>query len=95
MIGAHEMTNRAGITYRQLDFWTRCGYLHCLNADEAAHGVPRLYAENQARLAAVMKQLSDIGVAPRQAAPIAARLIAENRAEVGALVISWKEAEVA
>lgn len=66
IIGAHELTNQAGITYRQLDFWTRCGWLtplpRRLDHDMPGQGYPRVYPIDQVDLARQMRRLIDAGL---------------------------------
>lgn len=48
----------AGISYRQLDHWTRTGVLHAIGEDA---GCRRGYTEAEARIAGLIKKLLDAG----------------------------------
>lgn len=60
---SHELINRAGITYRQLDYWTRTGLL--VTVDEIADpgsGYSRYYDLAQVRRARAISELLSIGM---------------------------------
>ena len=91
MIGAHALTIRAGISYRQLDWWTKTGLIRATD-DRPGSGIPRRYSEPQARLAVTMAALVREGVDPRAARRLAGKLARRGVAELGPFVISVKEA---
>ena len=62
MIGAHMLTIRAGISYRQCDYWTRTGLLTAVGEDTPGTGHVRTYADEQATRAATIKALLDAGL---------------------------------
>lgn len=65
----------AGITYRQLDHWTRTGALHAIGEDTPGVGQRRGYSEAEARIAGYIKQLLDAGLAFPTAVETARRLV--------------------
>lgn len=56
---AQDVCAVAGITYRQLDYWTRTGHLHA-SADSGA-GYDRLWPAGEIRVARATKALLDAG----------------------------------
>lgn len=67
LIASGEFVARAGCTYRQLDFWTRAGYLVPARA-AAGSGSQRLYAAAELVVARRMVALVRVGLAPQVAA---------------------------
>jgi hypothetical protein len=65
----------AGITYRQLDHWTRTGTLHAIGEDTPGTGSRRGYSEAEARIAGYIKKLLDAGFMVRAAAETARQLV--------------------
>lgn len=61
---------RVGLSYRQLDHWTRRGYLIAENPD-CGSGRDRTYAESEIAIAARMKELVDRGYTVAAAARVA------------------------
>lgn len=41
----------AGVTYRKIDYWTRCGWLHAIGQNTPGSGSPRRYAESEVAVA--------------------------------------------
>jgi hypothetical protein len=70
-IGAHELTNEAGITYRQLDFWTRAGYLHAMPGTGQGTGSSRRFAPDEVEVCCRMAALVNIDIAVPAASQIA------------------------
>lgn len=68
---ARNVARYAGITYRQLDSWTRESYL-VLHAPGSGH--ERNYPDQEARVAWWMARLIEAGFTVRSAADIARRL---------------------
>jgi hypothetical protein len=54
---------RLGITYRQLDYWVRIGYLHPEREREGS-GHPRIWPDEEQRVAREMGQLVRAGLDP-------------------------------
>lgn len=92
MIGAHELTIKAGITYRQLDFWTRSGLLQAdrptvpdirQQHGSVGSGYPRTYSTEQARICIAMARLVRAGINPREARPMAEQMLRTGEASIG------------
>lgn len=58
-----------GVTYRQLDHWTRAGYLHPTNGETPGSGKPRDWPADELRVAGIIAELRALGVE----LPVAAR----------------------
>lgn len=91
LIGAHELTLQAGITYRQLDFWTRCGYLATLTDNTPGSGRPRVYSLDQVDLAREMARLTVVGLRAGVAHDVAVALLADGRADLGAYTLTPRQ----
>ena len=92
MTGSHALTVRAGITYRQLDHWTRTGLVTAANG-ETHQGLPRTYDEAEARVVCWMARLVDTGIAPRTAARVARDLDASGgTAGLGDFTLTYRGA---
>jgi DNA-binding transcriptional MerR regulator len=72
---APEVCDRAHITYRQLDYWTRVGVVHALGDHMPGTGHFLLYGKSEARVAATIKQLLDAGFVLRPAVELARQLV--------------------
>lgn len=72
-----EMLHRAGITYRQLDFWTSRKYLHLVGREQGqGTGVKRLWAPGEDAVALLMNILGqNAGIKPDVACGFARRLL--------------------
>jgi hypothetical protein len=55
-----------GLTYRQLDYWVRAGYLRPVR-DRTGSGIARLWPHAELEIAGRMKRLTDVGLPPREA----------------------------
>jgi hypothetical protein len=64
-----------GVTYRQLDYWTRQGYLHPENGGAAAagSGTYRRWPEAELTVARLMGRLTAASIPPDVAAKVARR----------------------
>lgn len=71
-----EVVERAGITYRQLDYWLRLDVLECASAggNEPGSGRARRLTEREACIAAVVGKLASLGCNVRTLRGVAARL---------------------
>lgn len=56
-----ELVRRAGITYRQADYWTRTGLLRPSIEGSVWSGVPRQWSEADVREATIVKKMLDAG----------------------------------
>jgi DNA-binding transcriptional MerR regulator len=86
-ITAHDLTIRADITYRQLDFWTRGGFITA-EQRRPGSGHPREYDEDQVPLARLMGQLTAQGLVVRQAYLAALALLEDGHAELGPFTVT-------
>jgi DNA-binding transcriptional MerR regulator len=90
-LGAPEVLRRVpGLTYRQLDFWSRRGYLKCDDQGPAGagSGSRRLYPVGQMILARRMLALINYGMKPS-----AAYEVATNRDELSAVMATLTHIE--
>lgn len=55
---------RLGLTYRQLDFWVRKGYLNPANARAGGKGTDRMFPPSEVMVAAEMARLVSAGLPP-------------------------------
>jgi hypothetical protein len=96
VIGAHQLTIEAGITYRQLDFWTRCGYLTPVTDALPGSGRPRVYSIDQVDLARQMARVLAAGVREASVAhDVAVELLAHGQARLGDFTITHHHEESA
>ena len=70
LLRSPEVCARAGCTYRQLDFWVRCGYLRPARA-AAGSGTQRLFTVDEAAVAGRMVRLVEATLLPAAAAKVA------------------------
>lgn len=96
-IGPHlphgpEAAEAAGITYRQLDYWTRLGWLNARRSNCPGSGHQREYLPAEIRVAAWMGILTNEGIKPPVAEGIARDLESTGRASLGVLTLQFKEA---
>lgn len=70
--GTH-LPDALGITYRQLDYWTRIGLLHPGRRDPARHGsgTARTWTAAELEVARAMGKLTAAGLPPRAAEQVA------------------------
>lgn len=83
---ATELQDTAGITYRQLDYWTTTGYLRADLPDGTGSGHARYYPLNEVRIARLMRRLIEAGLTVDVAANVA-----RNRIESPKPVIDLTE----
>lgn len=82
-----EAAKAAGVTYRQLDYWTRRGYLAARPRRGIGSGYNREYLPSEIRIAAWMGMLTASGMVPSGAAEVARDLESTGRASLGALTL--------
>lgn len=71
---ASHVTNELGITYRQLDHWSRMGYLQPSRQDHGksrSSGSSRVWTPEELRIARLMGRLVHAGLTPQAAAKAA------------------------
>jgi hypothetical protein len=98
-IGANELTQLAGISYRQLDYWTRSGTVHAIPRSDPREplidagspvygsGYPRWYESTEARVVVLMADLVRAGVTPKKARPLADELLKYGTGKLGNFTI--------
>jgi len=74
-VGTVELCDRAGLTYRQCDFWTTCGLL-LADENNPGHGAARSYPVAEVFVAATARQLIEAGFQLRPAVELARRAVA-------------------
>jgi DNA-binding transcriptional MerR regulator len=88
VIGAHQLTIVADLTYRQVDHWTRAGYLRTVDDPMPGSGNHRAYDDDQIAIAVQLSRLTKAGIPMPQALPIALDLLEHGRADLGGYVLS-------
>lgn len=73
-ISGPDLAQAAGISYRQLDYWTRTGVLSCVEASPGS-GFVRAYPISQVAFARLLKQLLDGGMNLRASVDLAHQLL--------------------
>ena len=81
-ISAAAVAQRVGATARQVDHWTRRGYLQPENLHPGI-GQPLRYPHSEVAVAALMVRLVQGGVQPGKAHPLARALLAAPTAMLG------------
>jgi hypothetical protein len=62
-----EVIEIAGITYRQLDYWTRKKWAHPADTRYPGSGKSRYYSDDETQRLALMALLVDAGILPNRA----------------------------
>jgi hypothetical protein len=75
-LDSYTAADRAGITYRQLDWWCRQGYLH---APSGGPGYRRTIPGQEVDVLLLMARMLRGGVVHVEAARLARRSVTENR----------------
>ena len=81
-----QLAERAGITYRQLDFWIRRGYVKVDN-DVTGSGNTREFSSIEARVVLYMADLVRSGFTPQASAVTAREIAATGMARRGQFII--------
>lgn len=74
-----DLCAAADISYRQLDHWTRLGYLHPIEATPGS-GYVRAYPSSELATAQLVRRLLDAGMKPREAFTLARDLLEHGHA---------------
>lgn len=86
-IGAPELAARAGITYRQVNYWTTEGYLATTGA--VGSGNPKQYPPAEILKARIMGSLVRMfTMSPAKASEIAEEIVRDGRAHVGPFTVT-------
>jgi hypothetical protein len=82
----HDLLKRAGITYRQLDYWIGNGWIRPEREPSKkgtiGSGVPRTWPDDEIRAAIIMGRVVKAGLAPAIAAMVARRVSASRNPTV-------------
>ncbi len=73
-VGSAEFLDRAGITFRRLDYWTRTKLLRIADATPGS-GNRRIWAATEIPVAILIRRLSGAGIDIRVAGPLARHLL--------------------
>lgn len=74
MLTSTQMLN-AGISYRQLDYWTGVGYLRCDDRLRDTKGIARRWPDAERDIARLMDRLIAAGLVVGVAAPVAREMV--------------------
>ena len=77
-----------GISYRQLDYWTRTGLVRPSVRDARGSGTQRLYSFQDLALLRIIKKLLDTGVSLQQVRKAIGTLRPLKEPEVGTTIVS-------
>jgi DNA-binding transcriptional MerR regulator len=77
-----------GISYRQLDYWTRTGLVRPSVRDARGSGTQRLYSFQDLALLRIIKKLLDTGVSLQQVRKAIGTLRTLKEPEVGTTIVS-------
>jgi len=70
-----RLDEETGVTYRQLDFWTKKGYLRC---KAPGSGYAREFSSEEKRVAELMGHLVRAGITPKCASRYARNMLAKS-----------------
>ncbi len=88
-IGSLDVVQRAGITYRQLDYWTSHGWIPISPRDGAGSGYSRLYPMSSVVKARIMGSLvNSLHMTPETASEVAETILRDGSADVDGFRIS-------
>lgn len=89
-IALPDVIRRTGATYRQLDYWTRRGYLQPVPGNTS--GLPRAWPRIEVQVAAKMVALIEAGLTAEAAADVARCSVTEHTDRVrisGEIVVEF------
>jgi hypothetical protein len=89
-VNGAQLAALADITYRKVDFWTRCGYLQPA-AVSPGSGYQRVYPVTEVTVALLIQQLTDAGLLAGHAAPRARELATTGTTHIAGLPIHLPE----
>ncbi len=84
---SQEVCRIAGITYRQLDYWTRCAYITPSVSPARGSGTWRRWSDSDVEACCALAKLSSLGT-PQRVFRHVARLMAERENSDGFLVLT-------
>jgi len=79
---ANQAVKAAGVTYRQLDYWTTNRYVRCHHANPGS-GYGRKYTAQEVHILTLMAALVKQGMEPRTASRVARRIVRTGQARIG------------
>lgn len=89
-----QLAGHLGISYRQVDHWTRAGYLNPDRPEGRGSGNPRHYDQHQVNHAWLMVELTSAGLTPQAAHDLATDLetdlsLGGQYEHLGRFTITW------
>lgn len=87
MSTAVELAEETGLTYRQLDWWIRQGYVECDDPTPGS-GTARELTDDQADFVRTMADLVKIGTGARKAHQLTYTLLTKGRITIGNITIT-------
>lgn len=92
-VTAPYLAQAAGITYRQMDYWTRTGLLESLAVDRSGSGHPRIYSPEQVKRATAVRALLEAGMRLEVVRTIIDELMVVGELTRGPVTININEEE--
>jgi hypothetical protein len=86
-VNGPQLAARAGVTYCQVDYWTRAGYLQPHGPPRPGSGYQRAYPESEIPLAALMRDLLAAGLMPEPAHYHARQLLEHGTTRIAGITI--------
>lgn len=83
---AWDKAQLTGVTYRQFDYWSTCGYIHTEQTRRMS-GCYRAISDGELEVLSHMVRLTKAGVRASAAATIARQLVTYGRSRIGSYVI--------
>jgi hypothetical protein len=88
-IGSADLALRAGVTYRQVTYWTAEGYLDSDRVEGAGSGRSHVYGRDAVVKARIMGALVRLfAIPPARAAELADQIMVDGRVELGSFVLT-------
>ncbi len=89
-VNAAQLATLAGVTYRKVDYWTRCGYLQPI-VDAPGSGLQRAFSTSEVAVARLINSLADDGLLPHVAAARARELLDTGTTQIAGMPIHLPE----
>lgn len=86
-----DLAITSGASYRQIDYWSRCGYLTALPRSRDTSGIPRLFTTDQVPIATLLYRFSVAGLPPPQAMPLVLELLENGQGTLAGLHVHLPE----
>ena len=94
-VTSQELIDEAGISYRQLDYWTRTGLLVPLDQAQPGSGYPRRFPDRELERARVIHDLLDAGVSLQIIRRVVDQVTDQGAVDIGAVTITHHPKETA